>query len=296
MSLQNPKHLILCLLGALLICNSVRADDPGIRHVDIGGRKLTLLSEGKGGPTVVIEAGFGLPAVESDEWKTVCNEIAKTNLVCRYDRAGLGSSDPAPGRPRTSRDVAEDLHKLLTNAQVPGPYVLVGHSIGGLHVRVFAGMYPKDVAGVVLVDSTHPDQDQKWLAALGAERSGEDPAITRARQFLAGRIAKPMDKPESLDGVASSAQVRAAGLLGKKPLAVVTHSPNWKMVPDLPDDMSKKLEDIGQNLQNDLAKLSTNSTHTIATKAGHHIHVDEPELVIHAIREVVAKTNSGPVR
>jgi pimeloyl-ACP methyl ester carboxylesterase len=277
----------------LLTCAAAKADSGQIQHIDVGGRKLTLLTEGTGGPPVIIEAGYGLPAVESDEWKPVFDEIAKTNQVCIYDRAGLGSSDPAPGKPRTSRDVAEDLHKLLTAAKIRGPYVLVGHSIGGLHVRVFAGMYPKDVAGVVLVDSTHPDQDRKWLAMLGPARPGEDPAIQHARDFLTQRIAQPMEKPEPFDMTASAAQVRAAGSLGAKPLAVLTHSPKWKMVPDLPDDVSRKLEDVNQELQNQLVTLSTRSTHTIAQNAGHQIQTDEPGLVIKAIRDVVLKVRAG---
>lgn len=141
-------------------------DDPGpsapsTQRIDVGGYKLTLLARGQGTPTVVIEPGTGLAAVESGEWKAVCDEVAKKARVCLYDRAGLGTSDAAPMRPRTSRDIARDLHALLVNAKVPGPYVLVGHSIGGLNVRVFADMYPDDVAGVVLVDATHPDHAQE---------------------------------------------------------------------------------------------------------------------------------------
>lgn len=290
---HHIQRIVGFLLLTLFIGLAAKADDASVQHIDIGGRKLTLLSQGTGRPAVIIEAGFGLPTVERDQWKTVCNEIAKTNQVCVYDRAGLGSSDPAPTRPRTSRDVAEDLHKLLIAAKIQGPYLLVGHSVGGFHVRVFAGMYPKDVAGVVLVDSSHPDQDPKWLAALGPAAPGEDPAVQRAREFLTNRMKKPIEKPEAFDAVASCAQVRAAGLLGNKPLAVVTHSPNWKMIPDLPDDVLRKLEDISQQLQNALAGLSTNSTHVIAGKAGHEIEVDEPELVIKAIREVVSKAQEN---
>lgn len=292
MSLHSAR-IIVCLFITLPIGLGANAEDAPIQHLDIGGRKLVLVSQGTGEPAVIIEAGYGLPTIESGKWKIVCDEIAKTNRVCIYDRAGLGASDPAPAKSRTSRDVAEDLHKLLAAAKIRGPYVLVGHSVGGFHVRVFAGMYPKDVAGIVLVDSAHPDQDSKWLAALGPAMPGEDPAVQRAREFLTSRITKPIEEPEPLDPAASCAQVRAAGSLGNKPLAVVTHSPNWKMIPELPDDVSKKLEDILLQLQNELAALSTDSTHVIATKAGHEIEVDEPELVIKAIREVVAKVRAG---
>ena len=94
--------------------------------------------------------------------------------VCAYDRAGLGLSDPSTLRPRTSQDIALDLHKLLAAAGVTGPYVLVGHSIGGFHVRVFAAQYPAEVVGMVLVDSSHPDQVQAFLDSLPPAQP-EDP-------------------------------------------------------------------------------------------------------------------------
>jgi pimeloyl-ACP methyl ester carboxylesterase len=287
--------IVLSLLGPFVASAVARGEGPPpaapqSRKVDIGGgRGLSLLTQGVGAPTVVIEAGMGSAPVESGEWKAVCDELAKTNRVCVYDRAGLGASDPAPKLPRTARDVARDLHALLVAAQVPGPYVMVGHSIGGLNVLAFADLYPHDVAGVVLVDSTHPDQDSKWLAALGDAQPGEDAAVTSAREFLKARLARPGENPEKLDILASGAQVRSARSLGDRPLAVVTHSPDWKMVPGLPDDVSKKLEEVTQGLQKRMAQLSTDSSQRVAKHAGHHVHHDEPELVVAAVREVVDK-------
>ncbi len=262
--------------------------EPLTRKIDVGGHSLTLLTRGRGGPTVVIEAGFGLAAVESDEWKPVCDELAKSYRVCVYNRAGLGTSDPAPTKPRTSRDVARDLHELLARAKVPGPYLLVAHSIGGLHARVYADLYPDEVAGLVLVDVAHPDQEAKWLDTLPTG-AGETPAVKQARGFLTSRLADKGQNPEGLDVVTSREQVRAAKPLGAKPLAVLTHSPDWKMVPQLPDDVLKPIERASQALQAELPKLSTNSSHTVAKKAGHAIHVDEPALVIAAVREVAGK-------
>lgn len=277
----------ITLLISLAPLTAARADEPISQQVDVGGYKLTLASQGQGGPTVVIEAGMGLAAVESDEWAAVCEEIAKTNRICRYNRAGLGSSEAAPTQPRTSRDMAKDLHALLTKAKIPGPYVLVGHSIGGLNVRMFADMYPRDTAAVVLVDATHPDQETKWLEALGAKRAGEDPAVGKARDYIRARIAQSANNSEKLDVVASGAQVRAAGNLKATPLVVVTHSPNWQMVPGLPPAPTKQLERASQALQKSLTALSTNSKQFIAEKAGHAIHVEEPQLVIEAIREAI---------
>ena len=282
--------------SVLLLPAVVLAADPpppAKEKADVGGYKLSYSVQGTGRPTVVIEPGAGLPGAASKEWEAVAAEVAKTCRVVRYDRAGLGASDAPPKTPRTSREAAKDLRALLTAANAPGPYVLVGHSIGGFHVRAFADLYPDDVAGVVLVDAAHPDQDAEWLAALGQKTDGEPPAVGKAREFLAGRLKDRGRNPESLDMVASREQVRAAKPLGAKPLAVLTHSPKWKMVPDLPDEVLAKIERVSQDLQAGYKGLSSDSTHTVAKTAGHAIHLDEPDLVVKAIREVIGKVEAG---
>lgn len=264
-----------------------------LRTIDIGGRSLVLRTLGQGEPAVVIEAGAGLPAAESEEWKTVAEAIAKTNRVCLYSRAGLGSSDPPSTKTLTSRDVATDLHELLRKANIQTPVVLVGHSLGGIYVRVYAGMFPKDVAGIVFVDSAHPDQDERWLADLPAETPSDDATVKRAREFLTKRLNNRGDNPDRLDWVASRQEVRDVKTLGDIPLAVLTHSPDWKIDPSLPDAMLEKIERVAQELQATLPSLSTNSTHKVAETAGHGIHVDDPALVIAAIKEVVDKAKAA---
>jgi pimeloyl-ACP methyl ester carboxylesterase len=125
------------------------------RAVDVGGRSLNIDCAGSGSPAVILEAGGG--GYGGYGWREVQAQVAKFTTVCWYDRAGEGWSDPAPGA-RNSATVIHDLHELLERAPVPAPYVLVGHSIGGEYVRVFTAEYPSEVVGVVLVDSTHPDQ------------------------------------------------------------------------------------------------------------------------------------------
>src|SRR5271157_270906 len=125
------------------------------RSVDVGGRSLNLDCSGSGSPAVILESGGG--GYGGYGWRVVQAEVAKFTTVCWYDRAGEGWSDPAP-TPRNSTTIVHDLHELLQRAPVAGPYVLVGHSIGGEYVRVFTAKFPSEVAGVVLVDSTHPDQ------------------------------------------------------------------------------------------------------------------------------------------
>lgn len=125
------------------------------RAVDIGGRTLNIDCSGSGSPAVILEAGAG--GYGGYGWRAVQSEVARFTTVCWYDRAGEGWSDPAPTA-RKSATIVQDLHELLQRTPVAGPYVLVGHSMGGEYVRVFSAKYPSEVAGVVLVDSTHPDQ------------------------------------------------------------------------------------------------------------------------------------------
>ena len=128
--------------------------------VDVGGYKLHINCTGKaeeGQPTVILDAGLGGYSLD---WAQVQPEVAKFAHVCSYDRAGLGWSDESPN-PRTSKYIAQELHDLLANAAEVGPFILVGHSFGGINVRVFANKYPEEVAGVVLVDASHEDQKSK---------------------------------------------------------------------------------------------------------------------------------------
>jgi len=259
--------------------------NPLDEKVDIGGYALRILCTGQGTPTVIIEAGFGEPAVEKEtsSWTTVINGIEETTRICVYDRAGLGSSDVAPGKNRTSKDIVRDLHTLLVNAHVPGPYILVGHSLGGYHILLFANKYPKDVVGMVLVDSSHPDQWSEVSAVLPPESPNEPDSLKRLRRI------PPASLPEKLDIPASARQVRAVKSLGDLPLVVLTHNPVGNVFPDLSQEVAEKIEQVWQKLQNELASLSSNSSHIISAKSGHYIQVDEPQLVIDAILKVIAE-------
>ena len=290
---QRTKLLfgLLCCLAVSTGCRLATASSSNAASdhaalIDIGGRKLQFLMRGEGAPTVIIEAGMGEPGVESGSWRTVVDEISKTNRVCLYDRAGLGKSDAAPKLPRTSHDVANDLNALLTNAHVPGPYLLVGHSYGGMHVRMFASQFPDKVIGMVLVDSAHPDQDARWLAALPPPAPNESESIQRARQFLAGR-SDPAANPERIDPKASEAQVRGALPLGNKPVVILSHSSKYRLDPRLPEQVSLKLEALCQQMQADLKQTSSNSTLHQSASGGHYLQTEDPELVIQGIREAL---------
>jgi hypothetical protein len=174
-SLGGLLGLVLVLAVAGSACQTVattldeRAHPAPGRLVDAGGYRLHLNCAGDGGPTVILESGL---ANRSADWDIVQPQIAGATRVCSYDRAGIGWSDG--GRePRGPSRIATELHNLLQTANVPAPYVLAGHSFGGLHMRMFAALYPEQVVGMVLVDSSHPDQ---WAYAPAEFRAARSPA------------------------------------------------------------------------------------------------------------------------
>jgi pimeloyl-ACP methyl ester carboxylesterase len=271
--------------------------------IDVGGYKMHIDCTGQGTPTVILESGLGDSYIS---WHKVQPKIARFTRVCSYDRAGLGYSDSSPS-PRISRNIAEELHTLLHNAGISGPLILVGHSMGGFDVRVFASLYRADVAAMVLVDSSHPEQQKRFPAAL----TNLDASWLREQEFL--EFTMPFGIPRLLgfcdsdpearaaecnfrsvrESVAelkaistSAAQTAATGSLGDMPLVVLSHDPN-KPQFELPEDLDKPVNDTWQQMQLELAQLSTASTHVIAKNSGHYIQLDRPELVIEAVRQVV---------
>lgn len=318
-----------------------RLHPPPGRLVDIGGYRLHLYCMGEGSHTVILEAGFKR---SSAVWYAVQPQVAKFARVCAYDRAGYGWSDPGP-RPRTAKVMAEELHSLLHTAGVGGPYVLVGHSYGGLTVRAYASQYPDEVAGVVLVDSSHPDERQ-WkhlapvpkgyhplalrlkLAALSAPfglprlmgwcGSGppETQSITRAIECRSQFF--DTARAETIFHVESEDQVRGMGPFRNIPLIVLSRDLNrarrdstpgqqgpwaqraWKKVrtnwsrllktvtPEF-EPPETAINDLAwQEMQEDLARLSTSGKLVVATGSGHYIQFDRPDAVVDAIRSVAA--------
>jgi pimeloyl-ACP methyl ester carboxylesterase len=245
-------------------------------------------------------------------WRKVQPQIARLTKVCSYDRAGLGYSDSSP-RARTSKPIAEELHMLLRSAAIPAPYVLVGHSMGGFDVRLYASAYRGDVAGMVLVDSSHPEQQKRLPAAV----NDLDAGWVREQEFF--ELAMPFGIPRVLGFCGEDAEVRAAecnfhsvresvkelksvsesaaqaataGSLGDIPLAVLSSDPDRPQL-DLPEDLVKPTNDAWQQLQNELAQLSTRSTHTIVRNSGHYIQLDQPGAVIEAIKKVVTQVREA---
>jgi pimeloyl-ACP methyl ester carboxylesterase len=164
--------LVALVIGAIYQAIATEIDQreafpaPG-EMVDVGEHRLHINCVGQGSPTVVLDAGWGYTSVEWSAW--VQPEVAKHTRVCAYDRAGMGWSEPKPGPPNATQTTA-DLHTLLQEADEEGSYVLVGHSLAGLYSRIYADRYPEEVAGMVLVDSTHPDQFEGSALAVTINR------------------------------------------------------------------------------------------------------------------------------
>src|ERR671910_3102926 len=146
--------LVLAVVGAIYQAiateRAERAYPPPGEMVDVGGYSLHINCVGQGSPTVVLDAALGNT---SAGWVRVQREVSDTTRVCAYDRAGMGWSEMGP-EPRDAKQISSELHTLLSKAGIEGPYVLVGHSLGGLSMLTYAARYPEEVAGVTLVDSS----------------------------------------------------------------------------------------------------------------------------------------------
>ena len=249
--------------------------------VDVGGRHLALTAAGVGNPVVILEAGLEYGA---DTWVAIQPAVAAFTRVVSYDRAGIGASTPAP-TPRSVGDMAGDLHALLENAHISGPYVLVAHSLGGLIARIYTHRYPAEVAGLVLVASSHPDQWDRWADGVPAETPGESAVLAQMRQRPWNDPTHPL--PEGLDLPTSREQLRVATSLGSRPLTVLT--PGRKAHPSLeyPPGLVAHMAHVDRDMQSGLTQLSSNSMQIIASHSGHFIQSDEPELIVTAIREVI---------
>jgi pimeloyl-ACP methyl ester carboxylesterase len=284
--------------------------------VDVGGSSMHLHCTGEEGrtPTVVMDSGAGGIGMD---WGPVQPGVAKFARVCTYDRAGLGWSDPGP-QPRTSQRFAEELHALLNNAGVEGPYVLVGHSLGGNNVQLYASRYPDEVAGMVLVDPQFYNMPSyidpelqnayeelvipspglslwaKSLATIGVTRfpytlGGETDERTAIRTHAKDTY-ETMDEYSSL-GESAEERRAATVSLGDKPLMVL--SAGSREFPGLSQEQSDRFNEAWTRSQADLTRASQNSKQIIAKGSGHNVQVDDPDLVIDTIRQVEEAARNG---
>lgn len=285
--------------------------------VDVGGHRLYLRVTGERGPVVVMDTGLGHT---SATWSLVWPEVARFARAVVYDRAGYGWSDPGP-LPRTSTVIADELHAALARAALPAPYVLVGHSFGGLNMCAFAFMYPEEVAGLVLVDALSPSTEARNPGELryfvGVNRVKYGVLALTARSGLlralvaTGRVGPTYIRRLPLEGRAAAlagmlrrtyataraetealregiAAVHAARRPLRTPLIVLANG-----VPDLfagrmsPRD-AVHAEKVWQGLQAELATLSEQGEYEVVAGSGHKIQLEKPDAVIAAIRRVCA--------
>ena len=242
----------------------------GGQRIDIGPRSLYIDCRGSGSPTVVLEAGSGS---DSGTWSAVHDALATTTRTCAYDRTGRGRSDPRARH--TLAEAAADLRAVLDAAGEPGPYIVVGHSLGGAYGRVFAGADPAQMAGLVLVDAFNPDLEAAWIHPLLGTLRGE-------YQTRLDGLRAHVSQVDSLDWPASEEQLRAAALEGL-PIEVLVAP---RREPRLDDATNAAIADAWQAAHKSLSPGHV--TYAIAWGAGHNIHIDRPDLVIEATRRLIA--------
>lgn len=306
----------------------MRAIPPPGTLVDIGGFRLHLHCTGDGSPTIVLDAALGASSLS---WSLVQPELARLSRVCSYDRGGFGWSDPGP-MPRTADRIAEELHTLLERARVPPPYVLVGHSFGGLVALIFARRFRSVTSGLVLVDPAHAED---WVTPAPKEQVQIDRGVRLCRY---GAVTARIGLARIVSTLVGFGQIRTARLLVKVAsrrglsrqdeaiLAPVRKLPP-QLRPTLAQFWSKPhfFEALGSQIesvcvsagkvleataggyedlplitisstdpgayrlrqQDAMATLSTRGRHIMASQSGHWIPLDQPQVVIDAVKEVV---------
>ncbi|MEO8458803.1 MAG: alpha/beta hydrolase [Chloroflexota bacterium] len=248
--------LALMLVGfalACIACDRSQAD----QFVDVGGYKLGIYCTGEGSPTVIMDAGGGS---NSGSWRAVQPSIAQQTKACSYDRAGLGKSEDRLNTDIDGTFVADELHQLLVGAGLQPPFVFVGHSVGGIYVRLYDAQYPGETAGFVFVDPSHEDQfkvfDAEWqipdFGDEGGSRIGYQPVIDELHQ--------------------------------KK---------SYGAMPIIALDSGKIMNPEWLDLRRDLAQRSTNSLLVVANDAGHSIQKEAPDVVVKSIDLVVDAARTG---
>jgi pimeloyl-ACP methyl ester carboxylesterase len=294
---------------------AIKYPPPG-QLVDVGGRKLHLHCVGNGNVTVLLEDGLG--PVGSLGWIKVQSSVGQFARVCAYDRAGIMWSEPSSQAP-TADQVAQDLHAALGQAGIKPPYVLVGLSMGGIYCRIFTEIYPDEVIGMVLVDSAHPEQEERfptapvkitpspinlWLlrqsAAIGTLRLENYLLKPKASGRIPSEILPKLRAfyPSSVSAVQAESQLFHANLhrgqknlsLGNRPLVVLTATKPkpLNMYPrGYTQEYLQQERAVWQELQAELATLSSESQHIISEESGHLMYFDQPELIVNAIRDLV---------
>ena len=301
---RDPIIWGLLLLSFLAIpriawSDKVSFKPPG-KLVEVNGRIMHINCIGNKSPTIILDSGAGGFSLE---WRNIQHSLSQYARVCAYDRAGYGWSDMGP-LPRTTKRIAHELHTLLENAGIHGPFIIVGHSFGGFTAQYFARYYEDEIAGLVLVDSSHDEQvyrlpengknvvrrslhqDRSTMVtkAVLHEHYPEEEAEV-AQQLMARWSAMLTWREEMANYALSARELRDLhhGPILQIPIVVLTRGK--RVWPDTP--YGDAMEAAWTELQNELNYMSGNSTQVIAEHSGHVIHLDEPELVVDAIHDIL---------
>jgi pimeloyl-ACP methyl ester carboxylesterase len=311
--------LLVVIVGSGFVYEFIasKQDDypvPG-KLVDVGGHRIHIEQLGSGSPTILLEAGS---AESSLIWRDIPEQLAETATVVRYDRPGYAWSEEAETE-RSGKQIAEDLHKSLETEGIKGPYILVGHSLGGLYTRLFAQMYPEETAGLVLVDATPVGFDQETAAIF--EEEGLDPSnlglpskplflllkhsgVMRLMQDTLLASIPESDRERALDVemngsyldtiqrenelISMTEEALRDSKLGSLPVTVMTRGiANDATQLGMSSANSDRLEQIWQRMQKETLAISDHSRLVIAANSGHMIMHDEPELLVNVIQEML---------
>jgi pimeloyl-ACP methyl ester carboxylesterase len=306
-----------------------KAFPPPGEMIDLGDYRVHLNRQGEGQPVIVLESGLG---GDSLDWCRVQPEIAKTTTVISYDRPGLGWSDRSP-YPRLALPITDELHRLLQNAGLPGPYVLVGHSGGGLYVRMFAHQHPELAAGMVLVDSAHEHHITRSSAVyrqlvqdfesgmvrrikmlslinrtgffalfpqlapvVGPHFPPEIQKVQRAITVMNSRVAATLaEEWENIQATFAQAREMNITSLNDIPLIVLQARQLLQADPSIgfSPAVAEQVNQVFEQAQLELAALSPQGRKIVVEGSGHQIQLEQPQAVIDAILEVVERVRAG---
>jgi len=323
------RRIVLALMGFIVLAiifggiyeavgrrNAAREFPPPGKMVDIGGRRIQLDCRGSGSPVVVFESGLGIDGALS--WSAVQDSVAQTTRACTYSRAGIMWSDPSDG-PQNGKAIAEDLHAVLKQAGEQPPFVLVGHSLGGPYIMTYTTYFGMDVAGLVFVDASHPDQVQRFktvtaevsssnmlyklgavLARIGAVRAaipffckGVPHQPVRSVQAMSAYASTSLDAMlKEMDACNQTlAEAGTFRRLGNRPLFVLTAmapmSTEALAAMKWTPEQDRQRKEIWKKLHDDEASWSSVSRHQVVPDSGHFIQFDRPDLVTAAVLSVV---------
>ncbi|KKO55100.1 alpha/beta fold hydrolase [Paenibacillus sp. DMB20] len=292
---------------------------PG-KLVDVGGYRLHINKIGAGSPTILLEAGSGETSLS---WRNIPKQLAEFATVVSYDRAGYAWSEKA-NTERTGANIVHEIHTALDKEGIGGPYIIVGHSLGGMYARLFAQTYRDEVAGLVLVDA-RPENDERDTKAIYSQEKfqGNPPAsilkllkmsggFRLFKDFLLDGLVAKEDREQFINVIAKpsffEAKEKEGNLahttedairdqnLGSLPVKIIARG----VMPDVSKagisaEGGRKIEEIWQAGQRNMLNISTDSQLIVAKKSGHYVIHDEPDLVVNVIRSLFDKVsaNSG---